>query len=104
MQGKGPGDADALPLPPTEGVWKAPHVLRPQPDHAQEFSDALLTATTALHAMHQQRLPDDIKQRHTRIQRGKRILEDHLHVTAQPLQCTFRELGDIDLLSRWRAE
>ena len=54
--------------------------------------------------MHQQRLPDDIEQRHTRIQRGKRILKDHLHVAAQPLQGAFREPGDIDLLPRWRAE
>src|SRR5215468_994402 len=99
MQGKGPGNTDALPLPPAEGVRKAPHVLWPQPDHAQEFRDAFLAATTALHTVYQQRLPDDIEQRHTWIQRGKRVLEDHLHVAAQPLQFTFREAGDIDLLS-----
>src|SRR5262245_57263053 len=104
MQSKGAGDADTLALTPAEGVWKAPHVFRPQPDQFEEFGDAFLTATTTLHAMHQQRLPDNIEQGHVWIERCKRVLKDHLHVAAQPLQLGFRKRGDVDLLSHLRTE
>ena len=32
-----------------------------------------------------QRLGNDLADRHTRIEAGQRVLEDHLHVTAQAL-------------------
>src|SRR6266571_2401273 len=104
MQSKGPRNADALPLTPTEGMREAPHIFWPQPDELEQFGDALLATATALHAVHEQRLPDDIEQRHTRVERRKRVLKDHLHVAAQPLQGGFRQRGDVDLLSRLRAE
>ena len=54
--------------------------------------------------MHQQGLADDIEQRHARVERRKRVLEDHLHLAAQSPQSCFRQCGDVDFVSRLRAE
>ena len=87
------GDADALSLAAAEGVREAAHVLGPQPDAAQEIRHALFTLVATLHAVDQQRLADDIEQRHARIERGERVLEDHLHLSTQRAQLRRRAAG-----------
>jgi hypothetical protein len=83
MEGERACDADALALAPAEGVGKPPHVLGPQADAAQEIRHALFTLPPVLHAVDEQRLADEIEQRHARIERRERILEDHLHLAPQ---------------------
>jgi len=58
-------------------------VLRQEPDAMAELAHALATAARAGDdAVHGERLGQDLADRHPRIQRGVRILEDHLHPPA----------------------
>jgi hypothetical protein len=36
--------------------------------------------------VHQQRFADEVEQRHAGIERGERVLEDHLHLSTQRAQ------------------
>ena len=96
VQGQRPGDADALSLASAEGVREAAHVLGPEPDAAQEIRHVRLTLVAILHAVHQQRLPDEIEQGHARIERGERILEDHLHLSTQRAQLRRAQPAHLD--------
>ena len=49
--------------------------------------------------MDEQRLADDVEQRHPRIQRRERILEDHLHLPPQPANAVLRQRRDVDRLA-----
>ncbi len=53
VERQGPGDPDALALPPAEGVGVAAHVLGPEPDQSQELGDALRPLVPRAHAVGQ---------------------------------------------------
>ena len=93
MQRQRARDADALALAAAEGVREAAHVLRAQPDPAQQIGHPLLALPAVRHAVDQQRLADEVEQRHARIERGERVLEDHLHLAPQRAQLRGRAAG-----------
>ena len=53
--------------------------------------------------MHPQRLGQDLAHGHARIERGVGVLEDDLHVPAQPAQRVLVEVGDLLALEAHRA-
>ncbi|MNT20006.1 hypothetical protein D3C72_1552980 [compost metagenome] len=73
-----PGNADARALPAGELVRKAPQHGRVHAHaHQHVFHIALLRAALD-HAVHHRRLAHDIQHAQPRIERGVRVLEDHL--------------------------
>ena len=74
-------DPDPLTLAPGESVGVAPHVFRPKTHKAKQFDNPVDPFLLVSHAVDQQRLADDVEQGHPRIQRRKRVLKDHLHLT-----------------------
>ena len=77
------GDADALALAPGERMRIAPHIFRPQAYQAQQFDHPVGSFLIVAHAMHEQRLADDVEQGHARVQRRERVLKNHLHLPPQ---------------------
>jgi hypothetical protein len=75
------GDANSLSLPTAKRVGKPIHILRAQTNQLQQLGNAGHPLVTASDAVHEQRFANDIENRHPRIQRRKRILEDELHVS-----------------------
>src|SRR5262245_39142729 len=71
-----PGDANALPLPAAELMWVAVGGLPRQPDHGEQFANALCALARCADAMDLQRLADDGANSHTRVEAGVRVLED----------------------------
>ena len=59
----------ALALAAAEGVREAAHELRPQPDQPQQLLDAIDSLLPAADAIDQQRLADDVEDRHARVER-----------------------------------
>ena len=58
-------------------------VLGLQPDPVEQLGDPPLDPAPLAPAVDQQRLADDLADRHARVERGVRVLEDHLHLAAQ---------------------
>ena len=77
----GARDADALALAAGEFVRVAVDLLRQQPDlgHHRLDARAPILGAYQLRVEGAQRLGDDLADRHARIERGERILEDDLH-------------------------
>ena len=81
-QREGARDADALPLAAGELVRVAVHVVRVEADDLQELLHAGAAAAFGV-AVDRERLADDVADGHPRVQRGVRVLHDHLHPAAQ---------------------
>ena len=96
MQRERTRDPDPLALAPAERVREAPHVLGAQPDTAQQIGHARFTLPATLHAVDEQRLADQIEQRHARVQRRERVLENHLHLATQRSELARPQLADLD--------
>ena len=90
-----PGDADALPLAAAEGVGEAVHVLGPHSDQAQQLGHAVPARAAVPETVDQERLPDVVEQRHPRIERPERILEDHLDLGPERAQLLPGQLGQV---------
>jgi hypothetical protein len=89
-------DADALTLAAGELVRVAVVVLGVEPHLLHQFLDrALALAVPLLQAVDHERLADDRSDRLARVQRRVRILEDHLHLAAQRLQLSPRQVCDL---------
>ena len=77
-------DADALALAAAEGVREAVACTAPAaPPGRAAPRRACAGCSRRADAVDQQRLADDVADHHARIERGERILEDHLHVRPQ---------------------
>ena len=78
------GDADALPLAAGELVRVPVAVLGVEADGAQQVSrPSAAGLVAAVQAVDAQRLGDDLVDRHPRVERGERVLEDDLQVAPQ---------------------
>ena len=62
------GDPDSLTLAATERVRIAAHVLGPKADEPQELCDSVRALAAIAHPVHFERLADDFKQRHARVE------------------------------------
>ncbi|EGJ74926.1 putative peptide ABC transporter ATP-binding protein [Streptomyces sp. Tu6071] len=97
-------DADALPLAAGELVRVAVDVLGVEPDDVEEFLHALAPVPLRRDLrVDVVRLADDVADRHPGVERGVRVLEDHLDVAAHRLQGAAGELRDVLALVADRA-
>ena len=77
--GERPCDRDALPLSARE-LERAPLAeVRLEPDELEQLGDAAAVLPGRAAVEQHQRLGDDLVDRHQRVERVARILEDHLH-------------------------
>ena len=77
------GDADALALPAGELVRVAVDEARVQADQRQQLLHPRAhRLPPSPQVVDLDRLGDDVADRHARVERGVRVLEDHLHVAA----------------------
>ena len=77
LDGERARDADPLPLAAGELVRIALGVLRRQADQAEQLGDAI-AAPAGRETVQRQRLADGLRDRHARIERRVRVLEDDL--------------------------
>src|SRR5438105_2423944 len=97
VQGKGPSDADALPLAARE-LMRVPVVeVGVQPHESQQLLHALVALAPSQHPEVVQRLGDDVAHRHPRIKRCERVLEDHLQLPALLPQLFAVHAGQLDV-------
>src|SRR6202158_1983235 len=89
-----PRNADALALTAGELVGIALGRLLTQLDNAQEFPRAGMRLWCR-HAVREEALGDDLPDRAPRIERGERVLEDHLHPLAVWAVLPARQLADL---------
>ncbi len=101
---QGAGDPDALALAAAEGVREPGHVFGPQAHQAEQLRDPIRALLPVAHAVDQQRLADDVEERHARIERAVGVLEDHLHLGAQRPQLVPGEPRQVDHAAPFRAE
>ena len=99
IEGKRARDADALALAAGERVRIAPHVFRPQAHEAKQLDDAVGPFLGVADAVDEQGLADDVEQRHARVQRRERILEDHLHLAPKEPQLALRDRRHVEDLA-----
>jgi hypothetical protein len=93
-QREGAGNDDTLPLAAAELVRVAPGMLRPQPHLHEQRRDTLPQRPSACDPAHQQRLADRVADRHARIERGRRVLEHHLHPRPRPRRVRLQQLRE----------
>src|SRR5262249_35568510 len=95
LQRERPGDADALALAAGELVRVTVVVLRVEADQLQQPLDLTLLPVRRLDVLYLQRRPDDRADRVARVQRGVRVLEDHLHPAPQRAHPPDAEVRDV---------
>jgi len=84
--GQRAGDADALALAAGELVGEAVDETAVQPDEGHEFLHALdALGLGVAQVVDAQRFADDAADRPARVERGERVLEDHLRLAADGL-------------------
>src|SRR6266513_199703 len=98
IDGEGAGDADALPLAAAELVRVPVGVVRGEADDLEELLHPPDLFFAAGEPVDLQRLADDVPDGHPRVERGIGVLEDDLHVPAQPAQLFLAELEDVPSL------
>src|SRR5258708_21594637 len=95
MRSQGSGDANPLPLVAGEAVRVAAYVLRSEADTSEQIGDSVAQLIAPGDVIDEQWLADDLQQGHSWIQRGVRVLEDHLHVRPQTSQLFAVQFGDV---------
>src|SRR4051812_3017857 len=86
VQGQGAGDADALALPAGELVRVAIDEVGAEPDDVEQPLGGLAPRLPRPELVDDERLGDDVADGHPRIERGVRILEDDLELSADLAQ------------------
>ena len=93
--GECPREADPLALPAAEGAGAARGVLGGEPDDAQQPSHLGLDLIVGADGVEAQDLGQRAADGEAWIERGIRILEDHLHVPAKRLQLARAERSEV---------
>ena len=96
------GDADALPLAAGEAVRIALDVPQVETDQRDQLVHHFPARARIADAVDDQRLFDDVVDRHARVQRAERVLKDELHLPPEALQSLAFERQDIDRTARGR--
>ena len=95
LGGQGAGDADALALPAGELVRVASGVKRLHSHGLEQVCHPLIDFLALGDSMDEQRLADDLADRHARVERSVGVLEDDLHVPSQGSQRAAGHRGDV---------
>ncbi|CUK21701.1 Uncharacterised protein [Achromobacter sp. 2789STDY5608615] len=95
IERQGPRDADALALAAGELVRIAVDHLGHEAALVHQPAHPFLRLGAAGDAVDQQRLHDGVADRHARVERGERILEDELDVPAQRLHGAAAQRADV---------
>src|SRR5204863_8319400 len=74
----------------------------PQPDAREQRRDLLATFFASPDAVDLERLAHDVARRHARVERGKRVLEDDLHLAAIGPHLGLAETDDLATLDLHR--
>ena len=83
VEGERAGDADALALAAGELMGVAGGMLAVEPHAVHQLQNPLMALLLArVHLMYVQRLADDIRDRHARVERGIGVLENHRRLLA----------------------
>ena len=95
LQGQRSCNADALALTAGELVRVAVHLRFAQADTIKQRGNLVLDVTAFGGAVHAHRFGDDIAGGHARIERGKRVLKNDLHLPAVGTQAGFSQTRDV---------
>jgi hypothetical protein len=90
-----PGDADSLPLAARELVRMPTDMLPREADEVEKFCDPCAPGGGVADAMDHERLGDDVADRHPRVQRAERILENDLHLPPLATHGLRRQAGQV---------
>src|SRR5262249_12577399 len=97
IEDEGAGDGDALSLAARKGMRESSELIARQAAFLRGVDDALADLLPRqLRFESDQRLGDDVIDRHARIERRIWVLENHLHVAARLAQLALAELGDVE--------
>ena len=88
VERQGARNANALTLTAAERVRVARHIFGSQANQSQQFRHVILALGLGPHPVNIQRFTDNLKDRHARVERPERILEDHLHLRAEAAHFT----------------
>ena len=91
-----PRDADTLPLAAAERVREAAERRTRQLHQVEQFQHPFTPFRRIADPVDQERLGNDVAHRHARIERGVRVLEDHLHVPPYGPQPRPRQRHEVD--------
>ena len=104
LEGERAGDPDALALAAGELVRIPVHVVGVEADALQQLLGALQPPLPGRDVgVHRPALGHDVADRHARVQRAVRVLEDDLDLAAVPLEGPAAHLGDVLTLVADRA-
>ena len=90
-------DADALALAAREGVRVAAEMAAVEADQLEQLGDHLAAIGVVADAVDDQRLDQDVVDRHARIERAERVLEDELQLLAEARELLALDGHDVDL-------
>ena len=96
LEQRGAGDADALALPAGKLVRRPVETGERQRDAIEERPHpALGVGMIARDTMKEERLDEDSPDRVARVERGHRVLENHLHAPPERPHLRLRQLRDV---------
>ena len=95
VESERPRDADPLPLAARELVREAVRVLRREPDRPQQLVHPGAPLRAVIATVDAERLADDVADRHARVERRVRVLEDDLHLPAHLAHLAPTEVRDV---------
>src|SRR5205823_4389288 len=91
----GAREADALPLAAGELVREPAGGVGREPDDAEQLADARRRLATSREPMGAERLADDPADAVAWVERRERILEDHLHPSAERAELALAQARDV---------
>src|SRR6185503_13963052 len=91
------GDADPLALAAREGMRVAAEVTAVEADQLEQLGDHFAAVGIVADAVDDQRLDQDVVDRHARIERAERVLEDELQLASESGELLALDGHDVDL-------